>query len=84
MDTKEMTEKVEAWQDEAEKLEREAATMGETLKQRAQAWRDKARTGARDAGAAADRYVHEHTWSTIGLVALTAGVIGYLLGSRRD
>ena len=84
MDTKEMTEKAQEWQTEAENLGQEAAGMAENLKHRAQVWRDKARASARNAGVAADRYVHENTWTTIGLVALTAGIIGYLLGSRRE
>lgn len=79
-----MTEKAQEWQNEAENLEQEAAAMGENLKEKAQVWREKARVKARDAGQAADRYVHENTWTTIGVVALSAGIIGYLLGSRRD
>jgi ElaB/YqjD/DUF883 family membrane-anchored ribosome-binding protein len=37
---------------------------------------------ARDAGAAADLYVHEYTYTTMLMVAVVAGTIGYMLGRR--
>jgi ElaB/YqjD/DUF883 family membrane-anchored ribosome-binding protein len=37
---------------------------------------------ARDAGAAADRYVHDHTWSFIGGAVLVAVLIGAFVASQ--
>jgi ElaB/YqjD/DUF883 family membrane-anchored ribosome-binding protein len=48
----------------------------------AQEWAQKAQGTARDVGAAADLYVREYAWTTVVLVAITAGFIGYLLGRR--
>jgi ElaB/YqjD/DUF883 family membrane-anchored ribosome-binding protein len=63
--------------DRAKRATREAQ---ETM----EAWTQRAKTKVRDAAVATDDYVHEYTWSSIALVALTAGVIGFLLGSRRS
>lgn len=54
-----------------------------SVRDSAQGLSAKAKTTARDAGAAADLYLHEYAWSTMALVAVTAGVLGYLL-ARRD
>ena len=48
-----------------------------------QQWSKKAKGTARDAGAAADLYLHEYAWTSMALVAAMAGMLGYLLGARR-
>jgi ElaB/YqjD/DUF883 family membrane-anchored ribosome-binding protein len=73
MDTKEMTEQAQ----------RTAQEAGQNVKETAQEWADKAKGTARDAGAAADLYLHEYAWTSVAFIALLAGVAGYLLGSRR-
>jgi len=54
------------------------------LKVRAQEWSDRTGKAVREAGTAADHYVHEHTWSSIALAAVLGCVIGVLLGRGRD
>ncbi len=53
------------------------------LKQTAQEWSQKAKGTARDAGAAADLYLHEYAWTSMVLVAVLGVTVGYLLGARR-
>ena len=43
---------------------------------------EKAKATARDAGAAADLYVHEYAWTSVAAVAVLAWAMGYLLGRR--
>jgi ElaB/YqjD/DUF883 family membrane-anchored ribosome-binding protein len=62
--------------------ERAKATAGK-VKGAARDLTEKARSKARDASAAADLYLHEYAWTTTALVAVTAGLVGYLLGRRR-
>lgn len=37
----------------------------------------------RDAGAAADLYLHQYAWTTTAVVALIAGTVGFFIGSSR-
>jgi ElaB/YqjD/DUF883 family membrane-anchored ribosome-binding protein len=60
-----------------------AKRAAEDVKEATEAWSQRAKTTVRDAAVATDEYVHEYAWSSIALVALTAGVIGFLLGNRR-
>jgi ElaB/YqjD/DUF883 family membrane-anchored ribosome-binding protein len=59
----------------------------EDLKNKAQGavqdWTEKAKGSARDATAAADLYVHQYAWTSVAVIAVFAGVLGFLLGSRR-
>lgn len=54
-----------------------------TVTERGKEWAEKAKGTARDAGAAADLYVHEYAWTRVVLIAAAAGVLGYLWGARR-
>lgn len=56
---------------------------GQSVMDTAQEWTEKAKGTVRDAGAAADLYVHEYAWTTTVLVAVVAGCLGYLIGSHR-
>ncbi len=53
------------------------------LKETGQEWSEKARSTARDAGAAADLYLHEYAWTSAIAIAAVAGIIGYWLGTQR-
>lgn len=75
MDTTKFTE-------QAGQKAQEARETAQQMKETAQEWTDKAKGKARDAGAAADLYVHEYTWTTLMLVATGACVLGYLLGRQ--
>ncbi len=77
MDTNEVAEQA---QSAAESGLHEAA---QKVAQTGQEWAEKAKSTARDAGAAADLYLHEYAWTSVVLIAATAGVLGYLLGARR-
>lgn len=61
----------------------EGREVAQSIKESAQEWKRKAQGTVRDAGAAADLYVHEYAWTTMVLIAAVAGVLGYLLGSSR-
>jgi ElaB/YqjD/DUF883 family membrane-anchored ribosome-binding protein len=54
------------------------------IKEKAGQLAEKAKSTARDAGAGADLYVHEYAWTTVAIVALLAGGIGYLLGRQQS
>ncbi|HWQ90316.1 MAG TPA: hypothetical protein VN673_01500 [Clostridia bacterium] len=49
----------------------------------AQEWTEKAKGTTRNVRAAADLYLHEYAWTSVALIAATAGILGYLLGARR-
>jgi ElaB/YqjD/DUF883 family membrane-anchored ribosome-binding protein len=53
------------------------------LKEKTRDLAGRAKSKVSDMGAAADLYLHEYPWSTVAMVAVFAGVIGFLLG-RRD
>ena len=74
--TQDLSQTAQEWTDKAK-----GAAQG--VSDVAEGWAQKAQGKARDAGAAADLYVHEYAWTTVALVGIAAGVIGYLLG-RRD
>jgi ElaB/YqjD/DUF883 family membrane-anchored ribosome-binding protein len=48
-----------------------------------QDWQKQASDTAKNLSHATDDYVHENTWTTIGLAAVVGCVIGFLL-ARRD
>ncbi|HHY86452.1 MAG TPA: DUF883 domain-containing protein [Verrucomicrobia bacterium] len=39
---------------------------------------------AQHVGQAADRYVHDNTWTSIAMAAIFGCVLGYLLAGRHD
>ncbi|MGE5737210.1 MAG: hypothetical protein ACM34E_19110 [Acidobacteriota bacterium] len=47
-----------------------------------QEWVEKAKGTARDAGAAADLYLHEYAWTSVAIIAVVAWTLGYLMGAR--
>ena len=66
--------------------EQAGAKIQETSRQvrdRARDLSNRAGAKVRDFSVAADDYLHEYPWSTVAMVAVFAGVIGFLLG-RRD
>ncbi len=73
MDANQITEKAKDWQEAAQ-----------DLTERAQNWTDRAKRAARQAGTAADQYVHENTWTTVAILTLAAVAIGFLLGRSSD
>ncbi len=55
----------------------------QSVTETAQEWTKKAKGTARDAGAAADLYLHEYAWTSLLLMTAVVGLVGYLLGARR-
>jgi ElaB/YqjD/DUF883 family membrane-anchored ribosome-binding protein len=51
---------------------------------RFQAIQERVGETARNVSRTTDEYVHENPWTTVGIVAAAALVIGFLLGSQRD
>jgi ElaB/YqjD/DUF883 family membrane-anchored ribosome-binding protein len=70
-------------QQTVDKLENLQQT-AEGLKDSAREWTNRARGSVRDAGAAADLYVHQYAWTSVALVAVAACLVGYWLGSSRE
>lgn len=66
----------------AAEVKEKAGQMGQGVKETMQDWSNKATGKARDAGAAADLYLHEYAWTTMMCVALAAGLVGYFLGRQ--
>ena len=66
-----------------EEMSNRAQETAENLKDTAETLAARATARAREAGAMADFYVREYAWTSLALVAVTAGFIGFLLG-RRD
>lgn len=64
-------------------LTQQATDVGNRIKDTAAQLTTKARGSVRDASAAADLYVHEYAWTSLALVAVMAGAIGFLLASSR-
>lgn len=54
------------------------------LKDSAKEWGGKATHMARDAGAAADLYLHEYAWTTVALVGIGGFALGYLVGKGKS
>jgi ElaB/YqjD/DUF883 family membrane-anchored ribosome-binding protein len=66
---------------------RDAATgLKDTIRNRGSQISSAALEQSRRVKEMADFYAHEHTWKTIGIVALAAVALGWLLGNstRRD
>jgi ElaB/YqjD/DUF883 family membrane-anchored ribosome-binding protein len=80
MNPNELTEQAtERSQETAERVKETA----QTIKERAQDLTQKARNKLREVGAATDRYVREYAWTTLAVVAITAGLLGFMLGRRQ-
>ncbi|HYG34544.1 MAG TPA: hypothetical protein VEC99_07160 [Clostridia bacterium] len=77
MDAKQMSE-------QAGQQAQEWKQTAQETKEAAQEWGEKAKSTARDAGAAADLYLHEYAWTTLALVAVCAGLFGFFLGRQRS
>ena len=73
MDATEMTEKAQAWQENAEHLAGQAKKWQETLS-----------GTARKTGRVMDEYVHENAWVSVALAATLGCVLGVLLSRGRD
>lgn len=70
--------------DTTEQLKDEARDYAERAKEAARLWRERAKEKARNAGIAADRYVHENVWTTVAFAAIAGCAVGYLLGRSKD
>lgn len=68
----------------AEQASQRAKDTANKVKDTAQDLTEKAKSKARDAGAAADLYLHEYAWTTMALVAVSAGLLGFLIGRRQS
>jgi ElaB/YqjD/DUF883 family membrane-anchored ribosome-binding protein len=56
----------------------------ENITEKAQNFAATAKQKAYEAGTAADFYVREYAWTSMALVAVTAGLVGYALGRRQS
>ncbi len=65
---------------DANRVTEQAGHKGQEIKETAQQWAEKAKGTARDAGAAADLYLHEYAWTTVLTVGVAAFVLGFVLG----
>ena len=81
MDTNDIKNKAQDW-------EQSARERGEELQEEASRWqqkaKEKAKEIARNAGTAADRYVHDNPWVAIASVAVVSFTLGALLARRGD
>ncbi len=86
-----MTEKAQEWQEKAQNVTERAQEKAQDWQERAQVltdrakqWSRRAQDAARQAGLAADKYVHENTWTTVAVLAVAAVTLGFMLGRMRD
>lgn len=56
----------------------------ENVKSTARNITQRATEKAREAGVAADFYVREYAWTSLAVVALAAGLVGYMIGRRQS
>ena len=77
MNTNELKEQAEQATDRAKET-------AENIREKAQSIAATAKQKVYKAGTAADFYVREYAWTTMALVALTAGLVGYALGRRQS
>lgn len=68
-----MSENTQAWQEKAQ-----------ALRERAQGMTLKARDRVQNASATADLYVRENAWTTVAVVAVAAGLIGFIIGRKQS
>jgi ElaB/YqjD/DUF883 family membrane-anchored ribosome-binding protein len=61
-----------------------AQETAQNVKEGAQAFTERARSKVREVGLATDLYVREYAWTTLAVVAITAGLLGFLLGRRQS
>jgi ElaB/YqjD/DUF883 family membrane-anchored ribosome-binding protein len=77
----------EAMEQTAQKAKQSVESLKDTMKQAKSSASDLSRRAAgkaRDAGAAADLYVHEYAWTSLAIVAVAVGLLGYVLGRQRN
>jgi ElaB/YqjD/DUF883 family membrane-anchored ribosome-binding protein len=73
MDTNDIKDKAQNWQETAEDLQEQARD-----------WKKAATETARNTSKAVDEYVHENTWMSIAVIAIASCTLGFLLGRSRD
>jgi len=66
----------------AEQATEHAEQTGENIRTTARDLAARARSKVREAGVATDYYVHEYAWTSLAIVAMAAGMIGYMIGRR--
>jgi ElaB/YqjD/DUF883 family membrane-anchored ribosome-binding protein len=88
MKSKDLTEKSQRWQEEAQEAGQEFQSKfqekASDLQDAAQEWMQRANEACRKAARATDDYVHENPWGVIGSVALAGLLLGVILGRSRD
>lgn len=67
-----------------DQMTEEVATQTQELKEKAGEWKNNIQGAARDAGAAADLYLHEYAWTTVAVVGVAAGLVGFLIGRSQS
>ncbi len=77
MDTREMGEKAQEWQEQAQEKVQD-------LKSKARQWQASATDSLRQSGQAVHEYVHENAWMSIAIAAAFGCVLGMLLSRSRD
>jgi ElaB/YqjD/DUF883 family membrane-anchored ribosome-binding protein len=77
MDTREMGEKAQEWQEHAQE-------QVQGLKPKARKWQENTTNSLRTGGQAVHEYVHENTWKSIGIAVAIGCVLGLLLNRSRD
>ncbi len=75
-------EMIEQGRKTAEAATETAREMTEKAQGAAREWAGRARDKARDVSVATDSYVRENAWASVGIVALVAAAIGYLIGRK--
>lgn len=73
METREMAEKAQEWQERAQDLTEQARD-----------WQQRATESARRTGQAVQEYVHENAWMSIAIAAAVGCAIGMLFMRSRD
>ncbi len=84
MDTNDISEKAQEWQSKAEDTQEALREKAQQFQEAAQDWTERFKGSARSAASQADSYLHENAWTSVALVAIVAGFLGYLLGRGRD
>jgi Uncharacterized conserved protein len=66
----------------AEQATERAQQTGENIRNKARDLTARATAKAREASVTADYYVHEYAWTSLAVVAVAAGLVGYMIGRR--
>lgn len=77
MDTRDITESAQEWQEKAKNL-------GQQAREQALYFQERARQAALDAGRATDQYVRENPWKMVLIATLAGCAIGLLLSRSND